>query len=68
MSALLDSLLSTSKSTSLPTAEAKIRAFAWARVSTDMQEEKGLSMPEQLIPLSFQDGTNPWPVGKLTDS
>jgi DNA invertase Pin-like site-specific DNA recombinase len=26
----------------------KIRAIAWARVSTDMQEERGLSMPEQL--------------------
>ena len=25
-----------------------VKAVAWARVSTDMQEEKGLSMPEQL--------------------
>ena len=25
-----------------------MRAFAWARVSTDMQEERGLSIPEQL--------------------
>ena len=26
----------------------RIKAVAWARVSTDMQEERGLSMPEQL--------------------
>ena len=25
-----------------------VKAIAWARVSTDMQEERGLSMPEQL--------------------
>lgn len=25
-----------------------VKAVAWARVSTDMQEERGLSMPEQL--------------------
>ena len=24
-------------------------------------------MATDLIPLSFQDGTNPWPVGQLTD-
>ena len=26
----------------------KVKAFAWARVSTDMQEDRGLSMPQQL--------------------
>jgi len=26
----------------------KVKAFAWARVSTDMQEERGLSIPQQL--------------------
>jgi DNA invertase Pin-like site-specific DNA recombinase len=26
----------------------KVKAFAWARVSTDAQEERGLSMPQQL--------------------
>jgi len=26
----------------------KTKAFAWARVSTDMQEDRGLSMPQQL--------------------
>jgi hypothetical protein len=25
------------------------------------------SAADELIPLSFQDGTNPWPVGQLTD-
>ena len=31
-----------------PTPTGKVKAFAWARVSTDMQEERGLSIPQQL--------------------
>ncbi len=32
----------------IPKKDKPIRAFVWARVSTDMQEDRGLSMPEQL--------------------
>lgn len=46
MSALLDSLLI--PTTGSPAAGVKLlKALAWARVSTDMQEERGLSIPEQ---------------------
>ena len=31
-----------------PISDTKIRAYIWARVSTDMQEERGLSIPEQI--------------------
>jgi hypothetical protein len=31
-----------------PLSNERPRAFAWARVSTGQQEERGLSMPEQL--------------------
>ena len=31
-----------------PSHEGKAKAFAWARVSTDMQEQRGASIPEQL--------------------
>jgi hypothetical protein len=44
---LLESLLG-DEQTSADTAPAVVKAIAWARVSTDMQEERGLSMPEQL--------------------
>ena len=32
----------------MPQTPAPRKAFAWARVSTGQQEERGLSMPEQL--------------------
>ena len=32
----------------MKTSSAKVKALAWARVSTDMQEERNLSIPEQL--------------------
>ena len=48
MSQLLDDVLSKGRNTTPLAEEKQIRAFAWARVSTDMQEEKGLSLPEQL--------------------
>ena len=47
MSILLDSILNGNTAIERQN-EKRVRAFAWARVSTDMQEEKGLSMPEQL--------------------
>ena len=47
MSGLLDSILkSPGDGEHVP--EKQVKAYAWARVSTEMQEEKGLSMPEQL--------------------
>ena len=48
MSSLLEDVLTNNKATSPSTVDERIKAFAWARVSTDMQEEKGLSIPEQL--------------------
>ena len=47
MSALLDSIVC-SVGNAEGQAPVSLRAFAWARVSTDMQEERGLSIPEQL--------------------
>ena len=47
MSVLLDSIIKEHEVHALTTPKV-LKAFAWARVSTDMQEEKGLSMPEQL--------------------
>ncbi len=47
MNPLLD-LVIRQPAVALAASEKKVKAFAWARVSTDMQEEKGLSMPEQL--------------------
>ncbi len=44
---LLESLLG-DDSTFAATDPVVVKAIAWARVSTDMQEERGLSMPEQL--------------------
>ncbi len=48
MSVLLDSVIGLYNGESRCNSGAPIRALAWARVSTDMQEERGLSMPEQL--------------------
>jgi hypothetical protein len=43
----LNRLIGPSVSDDIPT-ETQKKAFAWARVSTGQQEERGLSMPEQL--------------------
>ena len=48
MSALLDSIVGPSAHGPKVTEQASLKALAWARVSTDMQEERGLSLPEQL--------------------
>ena len=45
---LLRSILAGSNPQGQDSASASRRALAWGRVSTDMQEERGLSMPEQL--------------------
>ena len=45
---LLEELLGGRETSTAPALEQKTKAVAWARVSTDMQEERGLSMPEQL--------------------
>src|SRR5262245_18443743 len=45
---LLQSLLPSQAPTSDTPAPAPLRALAWARVSTDMQGERGASIPEQL--------------------
>ena len=47
MSALLDSIMENGAGSEV-TPSTVLKALAWARVSTDMQEERGLSMPEQL--------------------
>lgn len=48
MSAFLDSLIGTGSRAMDSLPAARVKALAWARVSTDMQEERGLSMPEQV--------------------
>ena len=48
MSMLLDSVIGSYEEKSGGEIQASPKALAWARVSTDMQEERGLSMPEQL--------------------
>lgn len=48
MSAFVDSVLGSSCADTPQRATLAVRALAWARVSTDMQEERGQSMPEQL--------------------
>ena len=45
---LLKSILAGSNPRGQDGAQAARRALAWGRVSTDMQEERGLSLPEQL--------------------
>ena len=47
-SSLLDELLGQQTHRAADDGERPVRAMAWARVSTDMQEERGLSIPEQL--------------------
>ena len=44
----LNLLINTRPARSGRSSEGKLKAFAWARVSTGMQDERGLSMPEQL--------------------
>ena len=44
----LQSLIGASRGATAPQNASPRRAFAWARVSTGQQEERGLSMPEQL--------------------
>ena len=45
---LLNTLVSASDDAARLPTDAPLRAFAWARVSTGMQAERGLSIPEQL--------------------
>ena len=45
---LMEAILGAAVPDGPPEAEDRPRALAWARVSTDMQEERGLSIPEQL--------------------
>jgi len=45
---LLEALLGEAGDTSESTSNQAVKAVAWARVSTEMQEERGLSLPEQL--------------------
>jgi len=44
---LLEAMCGKSETESDPSTQRRIQAVAWARVSTDMQEERGLSLPEQ---------------------
>lgn len=48
MNAFLDSVMGSYNDKSKESKSQSLRALAWSRVSTDMQEERGLSMPEQL--------------------
>ncbi len=48
MSALIDDVMSSGDFGPKAGVSAPVNALAWARVSTDMQEERGLSIPEQL--------------------
>ena len=48
MSMLVDSIMGSGNGGSPKQAEVALKALAWARVSTDMQEEKGLSLLAQL--------------------
>jgi DNA invertase Pin-like site-specific DNA recombinase len=45
---LLHALMGSPRSEACPKKEEPFKAFAWARVSTGKQEERGLSIPEQL--------------------
>lgn len=45
---LLDDLIGTRADVNATGRALPVRAFAWARVSTSIQEEHGLSIPEQL--------------------
>jgi len=46
--ALLEALTGSPLTDAEPSNNGKTKALAWARVSTDMQKERGLSIPEQL--------------------
>ena len=48
LESILHSLIGASRGAPLSPNPAPRKAFAWARVSTGQQEERGLSMPEQL--------------------
>ena len=48
MNTLLESVIGSYADESRSDKQVSMKALAWARVSTDMQEERGLSMPEQL--------------------
>lgn len=48
MSTLVDEIIGSACQADGASAGNRVRALAWARVSTDMQEERGLSIPEQL--------------------
>ena len=45
---LVEAITGESATTESHVHDVKLRAFAWARVSTDMQDDRGLSMPQQL--------------------
>jgi len=47
-SSLLDALVGSKAGCAAASPTEDVRAVAWARVSTDMQEERGLSIPEQI--------------------
>ena len=58
MSALLDSIVGSYADDSRRDKQVLLNALAWARVSTDMQEERGQSMPEQLRQIREYAETN----------
>ena len=45
---LLEALVGTQPAGTAQSPTDQVKAVAWARVSTEMQEERGLSIPEQL--------------------
>jgi DNA invertase Pin-like site-specific DNA recombinase len=50
-------------------ATAPVKAFAWARVSTSMQEERGLSIPEQLREIrEYAEARNIEIVGEFSEA
>ncbi len=48
ITSLLEAITGESATDEARVNDAKLKAFAWARVSTDMQERRGLSIPQQL--------------------
>lgn len=48
MNALVEALTGASNQVQSDSTAKRVKALSWARVSTDMQEERGLSIPEQL--------------------
>ncbi|MCK4513550.1 recombinase family protein, partial [bacterium] len=57
-SALLKELLGDEGTAALAAPEAPVGAVAWARVSTDMQDQRGRSIPEQLREIREYAGAN----------